>query len=211
MENDDEVKEALQTRVYIKKDQNSLGFFSFSNEYRSDLKKVIEDLNDYTLSVITGDNRSEKKKLQFYFGTKADLLFDQSPIDKLNYIKNLQEKEERVLMLGDGLNDAGALAQSDVGISISEDTNNFSPACDAILDASHFSLIPAYTAFAKNAILTVKISMIISLLYNVIGLSFAIQGLLSPLFSSILMPTSSITVVLISTLMIKYFSRSLNS
>ena len=114
-------------------------------------------------------------------------------------------------MLGDGLNDAGALAQSDVGISISEDTNNFSPACDAILDASNFHQIPKYMSFAKKAIWTVKVSMIISLLYNVVGLSFAIQGLLSPLFSSILMPTSSITVVLISSLMIKYYSKTLNS
>lgn len=202
-------KEALQTRVYIQKNNEALGFFSFSNEYRSELKKVINSLKEYKLSLITGDNESEREKLLYYFGSEARILFDQSPIDKLNFIKSIQENDQRVLMLGDGLNDAGALAQSDVGISISEDTNNFSPACDAILDASNFRLLPQYVEFSKKAIQTVKLSMIISLLYNVIGLSFAIQGLLSPLFSSILMPTSSITVVLFSSLLIKYHSRKL--
>lgn len=202
---------ALQTRVYIKKNEIVLGYFTFSNEYRSELKTVVDELSEYQLSVITGDNESEKEKLAYYFGSTSEIKFNQSPIDKLNYIKSMQEKSQQVLMLGDGLNDAGALAQSDVGISISEDTNNFSPACDAILDARNFSLLPNYLAFSKNTTRTVKISMVISLLYNVVGLSFAVQGYLSPLFSSILMPTSSISVVLISSLLIKYYGRSLES
>jgi Cu+-exporting ATPase len=202
---------ALQTRVYIKKNDVYRGYFSFSNEYRAELKKVLTDLNSYQLSVITGDNESEKEKLEHYFGAGSRILFNQSPIDKLNYIKELQNKSLKVLMIGDGLNDAGALSQSDVGISISEDTNNFSPACDAILDASNFHLLPQFLRFSRMTIKTVKISMIISLLYNVIGLSFAVQGLLSPLFSSILMPTSSISVVLLSTLLINYYARSLES
>jgi Cu+-exporting ATPase len=202
---------ALQTRVYIQKNEIVLGYFTFSNEYRSELKTVVDELSEYQLSVITGDNESEKEKLAYYFGSTSDIKFNQSPIDKLNYIKSMQERSQQVLMLGDGLNDAGALAQSDVGISISEDTNNFSPACDAILDARNFSLLAKYLIFSKNTTRTVKISMIISLLYNVVGLSFAVQGYLSPLFSSILMPTSSISVVLISSLLIKYYSRSLES
>lgn len=203
--------DALQTRVYIQRNNRVLGYFTFSNEYRSDLKTVVDELSEYELSVITGDNESEKEKLAYYFGSKSRILFNQSPIDKLNYIKSIQERSQQVLMLGDGLNDAGALAQSDVGISISEDTNNFSPACDAILDAQNFSLIPSYLTFSKNTTRTVKISMLISLLYNVVGLSFAVQGYLSPLFSSILMPTSSISVVLISSLLIKYYSRNIES
>jgi len=199
---------SLQTRVYINKNNENLGYYSFSNEYRSELKQVIHSLKAYPLSIITGDNESEKENLKLLFGKHSKILFNQNPIDKLKFIKSIQENKQHVLMIGDGLNDAGALAQSDVGISISEDTNNFSPACDAILDASNFHLLPRYIAFSKNTIRTVIVSMIISLLYNVVGLSFAVQGLLSPLFSSILMPTSSITVVLISTLLINYYSRT---
>lgn len=204
-------EDTLQTRVYVQINRENNGYFSFSNEYRSELKTVVESLNNYTLSIITGDNESEKDKLEYYFGKDSEIKFDQSPIDKLNFIKTLQNEEQQVLMVGDGLNDAGALAQSDVGISISEDTNNFSPACDAILDANNFRLLPKYMQFSKDTIRVVKISMLISLLYNVVGLSFAVQGYLSPLFSSILMPTSSISVVLISTLLIKYHGQRLKN
>ena len=202
-------EDSLRTRVFIQKNDKALGYFSFSNEYRSDLKNVVDALSAYQLSVITGDNESEKKKLEYYFGPKTSILFNQSPIDKLNYIKSIQNKEQQVLMIGDGLNDAGALAQSDVGISIAEDTNNFSPACDAIFDAENFQQLPEFIRFARKSIQTVKVSILISFLYNIIGLSFAVQGLLSPLYSSILMPTSSISVVLISSLLINYHSRKL--
>ena len=201
----------MQTRIYISKNNEDIGYYSFTNEYRSELKKVIQALKEYPLSVLTGDNESEKANLSAYFNSETTLEFNQSPLQKLEYVKAIQEKKQVVLMIGDGLNDAGALAQSDVGISISEDTNNFSPACDAILDASNFHLLAKYISFSKNAIRTVIISIIISLLYNVVGLTFAVQGYLSPLFSSILMPTSSISVVLISTLLIKYYSRVLKS
>lgn len=203
--------DSLRTRVFIRKNDDPLGYFSFSNEYRSELKSVVESLSNYQLSVITGDNESEKSKLEYYFGAKTPILFNQSPIDKLNFIKSIQNEDHQVLMIGDGLNDAGALAQSDVGISIAEDTNNFSPACDAVFDASNFNRLPQFIQFAKKSIQTVKVSILISFLYNIIGLSFAIQGLLSPLYSSILMPTSSISVVLISSLMINYHSRKLKS
>ena len=112
-------------------------------------------------------------------------------------------------MLGDGLNDAGALAQSDVGISVAEDTNNFSPACDGILDASRFNMLPGYIQFAKKALTTVKISIVVSFLYNVVGLTFAVKGMLTPLLAAVLMPTSSVSVVLISTLVINYYSKHL--
>lgn len=200
---------SLQTRVFIQKGDRSMGYFSFSNEYRRELKSVVDSLSEYKLSVITGDNESEKKKLEYYFGAKTPILFKQSPVDKLNYIKSIQNNKRQVLMLGDGLNDAGALAQSDVGISIAEDTNNFSPACDAIFDAENFQRLPEFISFAKKSIQTVKVSILISFLYNIVGLTFAVQGLLSPLYSSILMPTSSISVVLISSLMINYHSRKL--
>jgi len=103
-------------------------------------------------------------------------------------------------MIGDGLNDAGALAQSNFGIAISEDTANFSPACDAILYADEINKIPAFLNFSKKSINIIKISFGISFLYNIIGLGFAVMGMLSPLIAAILMPLSSVSVVLFATL-----------
>ncbi|NMB81929.1 MAG: HAD-IC family P-type ATPase, partial [Ignavibacteria bacterium] len=123
------------TRVYISIDNNDTGYFIISNKYRDGLKEIISRLEkEYELSLLSGDNDSEREKLRDFFADDKELHFKQSPHEKLDYINNLQKNGKKVLMIGDGLNDAGALKQSDVGISISDNINNFSPACDGILD-----------------------------------------------------------------------------
>ena len=122
--------------------------------------------------------------------------FKQKPQDKLNFINNEQRKGNHVLMIGDGLNDAGALRQSNVGIAISEDIKVFSPACDAILDASKFEQLADFLKFSKTSLNIVKASFILSLVYNFIGIGWAVTGELSPVLAAIFMPLSSISVVL---------------
>src|SRR5690606_924864 len=129
---------------------------------------------------------------------KAILQFNQKPADKLDYIKTLQQKGEKVLMIGDGLNDAGALLQSDVGIAITSDSNNFTPASDAIMEASALKNLPGFLKMSAANRRIIITSLIFSFIYNIVGISFAAQGLLSPLVAAILMPASSITIMLIS-------------
>ena len=112
-------------------------------------------------------------------------------------------------MVGDGLNDAGALAQSEVGIAISEDINVFSPACDAILDAGKFNQLNDYIMASKSAIKIIKWSFIFSFIYNVIGLYFAVTGQLKPVIAAILMPLSSISIVIFTTVATNYLGRKL--
>lgn len=100
------------------------------------------------------------------------------------------------MMLGDGLNDAGALRQSDLGIVIAENTNNFTPACDAILQADQFEKLPQMVELARRGVKIVQRSYMVAFVYNVIGLSYAVSGHLSPLIAAILMPLSSVTIVL---------------
>jgi Cu+-exporting ATPase len=128
------------------------------------------------------------------------LRFQQSPNDKLQFIKNLQQQDEHVLMIGDGLNDAGALRQSDVGIVVTENTSNFTPASDAILGSSRFQDLPLFIRFTRGSIRLVYGAYFLALIYNVIGLSFAVQGTLSPVIAAILMPSSSVTIVLFGVL-----------
>jgi Cu+-exporting ATPase len=109
-------------------------------------------------------------------------------------------------MVGDGLNDAGALKQSNVGIAISENINVFSPACDGILDASEFKRIGWFLNYSKQTIKTIKMSFALSLAYNVVGLSFAVTANLLPLVAAIIMPLSTITIVSFVTILSNYFS-----
>ena len=107
----------------------------------------------------------------------------------------MQAKGRNVMMIGDGLNDAGALMQSNVGIVISEDSNNFTPACDAILGAKAFPSLLSYLTFLKKARWIIIGAFVLAFLYNVLGLYFAVRGELSPVVAAILMPISSITVM----------------
>lgn len=193
--------------TFISINGNIKGFFTVKNHYR----KGVEDLTvrlkkDYHLAVLSGDNSRERQYLSPWF---SELHFDQKPADKLNFIRQQQQQGKRLMMLGDGLNDAGALKQSEVGIAVSENLNHFSPACDAILDAAQLPHLDKYLAFAKNSMKMVYIGFGLSFLYNVFGLSFAVQGLLEPVIAAILMPLSSVTVVVFGMLSTSFAARKL--
>ncbi|MEM6805553.1 MAG: heavy metal translocating P-type ATPase metal-binding domain-containing protein [Bacteroidota bacterium] len=163
---------------------------------RKGLIEVLKNLGqDFQLSLLTGDTKSRALNLREFFPEESHFYWEKLPDEKLAYIKEIQEKGEKVIMMGDGLNDAGALMRADLGIVLSEQLESFSPASDVILDSKSFSLLPQLISYARNSQKLLKAALIISLLYNIIGLSFAIQGLLSPLIAAILMPLSSISVI----------------
>ena len=201
--------EIEKTALHIKIGDVHYGRFNFQNQYRDGLATLFLKLSKkYQIKVLSGDNDGERSNLEAILPKGTELVFNQKPEQKLEFIKNLQEKGQNVMMVGDGLNDAGALAQSNIGISISENVNVFSPACDAILDASEFSKLDYFFKLSHKSILIIKMSFALSLLYNIVGLSFAITGNLLPLVAAIIMPLSTITIVGFVTLMSNYFSNS---
>ena len=201
-----------ESRVYVSLAGEQKGYFSIKNVYRDGLEKVIHDLgNQYDLHLLSGDNDAERDRLQQIFGSNAVLHFNQSPSDKKSYVENLKEAGKNVLMIGDGLNDAGALASSDTGISIADDVFSFSPACDAILEADKFAQLNRFIRFTGTSFRIVRASFVISFLYNIVGLSFAVMAVLSPLIAAILMPVSSVSVVIFATLSTRWMAtRKLN-
>ncbi|MFN3773062.1 heavy metal translocating P-type ATPase [Cloacibacterium normanense] len=191
---------SLETAVYLERDGEFLGKFIFKNEYRDGLAEMAKELKDYKIHVLSGDNSSEEQTLKNLIPNITEMRFSQSPEDKLEYIKHLQDQGKKVAMLGDGLNDAGALKQSNIGIAIADDTNSFTPSSDVIMNGGVLTKLHDYFALTKDAMIIVKLTFGISFLYNVVGLTAAVLGEMSPLFAAILMPLSSISVVAFTSL-----------
>jgi Cu+-exporting ATPase len=186
---------AKVTKVYLMIDNKPLGFFEFSHRYRDGMENISEMQPAYKIYLLSGDQDHEREELSQLFKGQLGLHFNQSPQQKLDFVQSLQHQGGRVMMIGDGLNDAGALKQSDLGIAVTDDVNNFSPGSDAIMDGRSFHKLPAFLRFSKDTISIIRFSFFISLTYNVIGLTYAVTGMLSPLTAAILMPLSTATII----------------
>ncbi len=197
-------KENNSTVVHIEINNKYKGFWSISNKYRDGFDNIINDLKqEFELYLLSGDNDSEKTHLIKYFN-ENNIIFNQKPQDKKDFIENLQKQGKTVLMTGDGLNDAGALMQSDVALTVADDVYHFSPAGDAILEAKSFKKLSKFIKFTHTSMSIVKISFAISFVYNILGIAYALSGNLSPVFAAILMPISSISVVTFATFVTRF-------
>ena len=175
------------------------GVFALENSLRPEVTQLIARLGDrFELALLSGDNEREAVRFQKLFGHRATLRFNQTPADKLNFIRELQQRGRKVMMVGDGLNDAGALKQANVGVAVVEQIGTFSPASDVIMDAAELPRLAQVLDFSRSAARIVRTGFVISALYNLAGVSIAAAGLLAPIVCAILMPLSSATVVLFS-------------
>jgi Cu+-exporting ATPase len=172
------------------------GAYLLNNAVRPEIGPLLRELGqDYELVLLSGDNERDRECFTQLFGRGARLHFNQSPLDKLSFVRELQAGGKTVVMVGDGLNDAGALRQSDVGIAVVEKIGAFSPASDVILEAAQVRRLPEVLGLARKTAAIVRLSFLISALYNAVGIGIAAAGLLSPLVCAILMPLSSVSVI----------------
>ncbi|GAA4310093.1 heavy metal translocating P-type ATPase metal-binding domain-containing protein [Mucilaginibacter gynuensis] len=188
------IQMASTTQVHLMINSEYLGYFGFTQTYRDGLKHVTSLGSAYNTFLLSGDQDHERNQLLPYF-TDEHMQFGKSPQQKLDFVKQLQHGGNKVMMIGDGLNDSGALKQSDLGVAVTDNVNNFSPGSDAILDGTSLSKLPAFLQFSKDTVTIIYISFFISLTYNFIGLSYAVTGKLSPLTAAILMPLSTATII----------------
>jgi Cu+-exporting ATPase len=200
-------KESKHTAVHLAINGRYAGCFKFSSKVREGMRNLLNELKkDIRLFVLSGDSNRDAAIFSDHFG-KDDMHFGKSPQQKLAFIKELQSDGSKVLMVGDGLNDAGALVQSDFGLALTEKVTAFSPASDGIIDAKRLLDLGTFIRFSQKALIVVYLSFGISLTYNIIGISFAVQGLLSPLVSAILMPVSSLTIIAFTTTVVSQLAK----
>ncbi len=185
--------------VHVLVDGTYRGHFVLGNRVRPETDRLLHALAQQgELSLLSGDNERERETFRQLFGERATLHFNQSPLNKLGFIRQRQQAGRTVMMVGDGLNDAGALQQSDVGVAVVENVGAFSPASDVILQAGQVPQIHALLRYAKSTTTVVRVSFLVSTLYNIVGIAIAAAGKLSPVVCAVLMPLSSISVVLVA-------------
>lgn len=193
--------------VYVSVDHKLYGSYRLRNILRPGIGKMIADVSRYQTSLLSGDNDNSSSDMRSLLGSHSEMVFNCSPLQKLEYVRTLQESGKKVLMVGDGLNDAGALRQSDVGVSVVDDKFAFSPACGAVLDATKIQKLGTFLKMSRQVKNLIIVIFIYSIIYNIIGLSFAIRGVLEPVLAAIIMPLSSISIILVSFISIKYLAR----
>jgi Cu+-exporting ATPase len=187
---------SLGSAVWAAIDGQYLGEFTLDHALRPEVGGLIRRLGDpYHLALLSGDHAAERERFRALFPANAELLFDQGPLEKLAFVERLQRAGRSVMMVGDGLNDAGALRQSHVGVAVVEQAGAFSPASDVILEAGQLPRLAEVLALSRAAAGIVHTSFGLSATYNLVGVSIAATGHLSPLIAAILMPLSSFSVV----------------
>ncbi len=182
--------------VHVAIDGKYRGHFVLASAVRPQTEQLVRGLGgDCEIALLSGDNEKERTRFESLLGSRADLNFNQSPLDKLNFVKQRQTAGKTVMMVGDGLNDAGALRQANVGVAVVENVSAFSPASDVILAADMVPQTAEVLRYAKQSLRVVRTAFWISAAYNVVGVAIAASGKLAPVVCAILMPVSSVTVV----------------
>lgn len=194
--------------VHVSIDGLYKGKFQLQQAYRDGVFDMIHQLaKDHpSIHVLSGDNDREKEYLISMIGKEASFHFNKNPDEKLMFIQSLQDDGKKVIMVGDGLNDAGALQQSDVGIAVTDQSNYFTPACDAILEGGSLNKLNKLIQLAKSGKTIVAISFALSIAYNMVGMYFSTQAMLSPMIAAILMPASTISIIVLTYLASKVLS-----
>lgn len=204
------VKQELinNSQVFVSINNEVKGKFIIENKLKPGVPTLLKRLEHYKLSLLSGDTVASKQQMQSIFPNHAHLLYQQSPQQKLEYIKSIQtQNNDNVLMLGDGLNDAGALQQSNVGISVISNNFSFASASQGLLHESKLPYMDRFIKSAKSVSKLILYTFMYSVIYNLIGIYFSVQGLLHPIVAAIIMSASSLSIIGISYFGTKWIER----
>ncbi|MDX2083331.1 MAG: heavy metal translocating P-type ATPase metal-binding domain-containing protein [Rickettsiales bacterium] len=170
--------------------------FLFSDKIKSDAKTVIKKLRAAGKEIILLSGDSKKAVIDMAQKLQIEqFYFEQTPVTKLKFLENLKAENKKFVMIGDGLNDAPALAASYVSISFSQASDLAQNIADIVIQGEKLMPIIELINLAKKSIALMKQNLAIALIYNLIALPFAILGYVVPLIAAIAMSSSSLLVL----------------
>jgi Cu2+-exporting ATPase len=186
------------TVVYLSYGGSLSGIFAVSDNVREEAQEVIDILKraGYDVMMVTGDNRRTALSVARSIGLQDDMVrASVSPVEKAEIIKGLQESGREVMMAGDGINDAPALVQADVGIAMGRATDIALESADMVLVRNDLRLVPEAVKLSKRTYGVIKQNLFWAFIYNMVALPLAVGGLLHPVIAAIAMTLSSLSVV----------------
>jgi Cu+-exporting ATPase len=185
-----------KTAMLVANEQQVLGIIAVADKVKSDSKKAIAALKSFGLEpvMMTGDNERTAKAIAAEVGIDR-VIADVMPDDKSNEIRRLQENGETVAMVGDGINDAPALTQAQVGIAIGTGTDVAIESGDLVLVKGDLSAVVKAVKLSRATFTKIKQNLFWAFFYNVVMVPLAILGMMHPVLAEIAMAFSSINVV----------------
>ncbi|MGB6409495.1 MAG: copper-translocating P-type ATPase, partial [Planococcus donghaensis] len=212
----DKLAQQGKTPMYVAIDNQIAGIIAVADTVKENSRKAIEKLQKMGIEVamITGDNKGTAMAIAKQVGIDR-VLSEVLPEDKANEVKKLQAEGKKVAMVGDGINDAPALAQADIGIAIGSGTDVAIESADIVLMRSDLMDVPTAVELSKSTIRNIKQNLFWAFAYNVMGIPFAMGviylvggPLLNPMLAGAAMSLSSVSV-LVNALRLKRFKPSL--
>ncbi|MFW3653548.1 heavy metal translocating P-type ATPase [Vagococcus fluvialis] len=204
-----------KTPMYIANSHELLGIIAVADTIKESSLKAIEKLHRMGLEVamLTGDNKRTAEAIAKQVGIDR-VLSEVLPEDKANEVKKLQQEGKKVAMVGDGINDAPALAQADIGIAIGSGTDVAMESADIVLMRSNLMDVPTAIELSHATIKNIKENLFWAFLYNTLGIPVAMGllylfggPLLNPMIAGAAMSFSSVSVLL-NSLRLKRFKPS---
>ena len=186
------------TIVGLAADKALLGLFAVRDTVKPNARQVIAQLQQQGLKayLVTGDNALTATSLAKQVGIAPEHVFAEvRPEQKAEFVKKLQAQGERMAFVGDGINDAPALTQADLGIAVSRASDVAREAADIILLKSEIEAVPESLGLARATLRTIKQNLFWAFFYNALGVPLAALGFISPIFCAAAMGVSDLIVI----------------
>lgn len=182
--------------VFIAIDGKLSGLLGLVDELRADVKKVIAEfqMQNVAITVLSGDKTAVVSAVTADLGDinrQAEVM----PKDKADTIRQLQKQGDIVAMVGDGVNDAPALIQADIGIALASGTDVSIESADIVLSHNELEQVAQARRLATKTLRTIKQNIVLSISYNIVMVPLAMMALVSPIVAALTMPVSSLLVI----------------